>query len=219
MKEFIEFKEKIKSEKTKLLNMWISSFLCLVFAVYNIFIGFYHGLAWNKSIFAYYVCLFLIRFMIAKNMQKKIKKECVVSENMICYFSNLLILILNVFAIVPIVLMCLFRKTVNVSTITAITIATYTFYKVVVSIIKLSKIKNRQSALLVASDNVDFVDAIMSILTLQNTLILTFGSVTKSISILCVVTSSLFVIMLIIFSLIVLKISKQFLISGEGSGE
>lgn len=219
MGKFIEIKDKIKSEKTKLINMWISSFLCLVFAVYNISVGIYHGLAWNTSMFAYYVCLSLIRFMIVINMQRKINSCVTTSENMVYFASNLLLFILNVLAIVPIVLMCMFRKNVNVSTITAITIATYTCYKVVVSIMKISKINKRDSMILVASDNVDFVDAIMSILTLQNTLILTFGSVTKSISVLCIVSSSVFVLFLIVFLLIALRFSKLCLFLGERSGE
>lgn len=203
------FKEKIKSEEYALFGIYFSSALGYMFALYNIYIGLFHGIAWNISMFAYYVCLASIRLFVAVCMQKKMNKEKSASGNVCFLFSSIFLVVLNVLAIAPIVLMCLFREAVNMSTIPAITVATYTCYKVVMAITKLIRIKNRENLYLIACDNVDFVDAMMSILTLQNTLILTFGTVTKGMVILCVVSSSLIVFVLVVLSLIALNFSKR----------
>lgn len=108
MGNFSEIKERIKSEDATLFNVYFSSMLGYIFAIYNIFVGLFHGLAWNISMFAYYVCIASIRLVIATNLQKKIKNDNGYSDKVCFVVSSLLMVLLNILAIVPIVLMCLF---------------------------------------------------------------------------------------------------------------
>lgn len=71
--------------------------------------------------------------------------------------------------------MTLQQKNVNFSTVTAITIATYTTYKIIMSAVNFSKSQKSRHLSVKMLRNINFVDALVSLLSLQYTLIMTFG--------------------------------------------
>lgn len=160
-----------KLKNDKLYRMQVSFIFSILvtffFAIYNIFIGFYYNVPWNIAISGYYFFLLLLRILITINERKK----NVISKKQTLFFSFLFFL-LNISLIVPIILLVLFKRTVNYGTITSITLATYTTYKISSSIVyavkRKKELNNSYINLLMI---VKIVDALVSILTLQNTLV------------------------------------------------
>lgn len=86
--------------------------------------------------------------------------------------------------------MVLQQKAVDYSVIPAITVAAYTVFKFVTS--SVSYVKTRKTANLGvrAFKNLNFIDALVSVLSLQYTLLMTFGDgITGDMFTLCAVTS------------------------------
>lgn len=77
--------------------------------------------------------------------------------------------------IAPITLMALQKKEVNFSSVHAITIAAYTTYKIIMSAINFSKAKKNGNLSVKMLRNVNLVDALVSVLSLQYALVMTFG--------------------------------------------
>ena len=89
-------------------------------------------------------------------------------------------------------------KPINIGTIPSITMATYTFYSITTSIIEIKKYKNDNNILLKQLKLVSLINAIVSILSLQNTLIIVNGSMDNDMIILSIV-STIALLLLILF--------------------
>ena len=86
--------------------------------------------------------------------------------------ASVLLLVLNVSLIVPISLMVLMQKPVNLTLIPAIIMASYTTYRVIMAAIHLKKRAISSNILVRLLRTINFIDALVSVLTLQNTLIM-----------------------------------------------
>lgn len=86
------------------------------------------------------------------------------------------LILLDFALIIPISLMVLSRRTVVMGKIPAIATAAYTAYKITVSAVNYKKAKNRENLSLLCLKIINLKDAMVSVLTLQNTLISVFDS-------------------------------------------
>lgn len=84
---------------------------------------------------------------------------------------SIILIIMNSALIMPITLMVIDKKNVSISMIPAISIATYTTFKTIMASINLKKSKKSDDLLIKDLRNINFIDALISVLTLQNTLI------------------------------------------------
>ncbi len=149
---------------------WI---VTVVFALYNGFLGYKHSSLWHGTICVYYLLLVILRGMIIYS-EKKIfayaGKEK--ARSIICIVGAALLLILNASLIVPITIMVKQQRPVTMTLIPAISIATYTTYKITMASVNLKRSKRTADSLVRFLRMVSFIDALVSILTLQNTLIM-----------------------------------------------
>ena len=83
-----------------------------------------------------------------------------------------MLFLLNLSLVVPVSLLVLLQKPVKMSLIPAITMAAYTTYKTVMASVNLKKRKKSENRLVRLLRTINFIDALVSILTLQNTLIM-----------------------------------------------
>ncbi len=149
----------------------------ILFALYNGFLGIHLLSVWHGSICVFYLFLIAIRGMILltekKNMARD-EQERVHHRYKTAVISSLMLLLLNLALILPISLMVILEKPVNMGLIPAITMATYTSYKITMASVHIQKQRrNRDGNVLVAElRTINFIDALVSILTLQNTLIM-----------------------------------------------
>ena len=155
----------------------LSFSVTILFALYNGFLGVCLLSIWHGGICVFYLLLAAIRGIILlteknnRTSSEKQKSECRQRTFMI---SAAMLLLLNLSLILPISLMVVMKKPVNMRLIPAITMAAYTTYKLTMASIHIHKQKrsNRNNILVTELRIINFIDALVSILTLQNTLIM-----------------------------------------------
>ena len=155
----------------------LSFSVTILFALYNGFLGVCLLSIWHGGICVFYLLLAAIRGIILlteknnRTRSEKQKSECKQRTFMI---SAAMLLLLNLSLILPISLMVVMKKPVNMRLIPAITMAAYTTYKLTMASIHIHKQKrsNRNNILVTELRIINFIDALVSILTLQNTLIM-----------------------------------------------
>lgn len=156
--------------------------LCVsvLYSGHNIFLGAVHGTAWNWGIAVYYVLLSLIRAYVGGNEIYFAKKAFEEEERerrrkKIFLAQSAALLVLGFALVAPIALMVLQKRYVNYSEVTAIAIAAYTVYKVTLSAVNLKKTRRNFHLGIKILKDVNFIDALVSVLNLQYTLVMTFG--------------------------------------------
>ncbi len=155
----------------------LSFSVTILFALYNGFLGIRSLSIWHGSICVFYLLLAAIRGIILlteKNnsaRDEKQKSECRKRTFMI---SVAMLLLLNLSLILPISLMVVMKKPVTMGLIPAITMAAYTTYKITRASIHIHRQRhgNHNNVLVTELRIINFIDALVSILTLQNTLIM-----------------------------------------------
>ena len=144
-----------------------------LFALYNGFLGVYHSSLWNGSICVYYMVLVGLRTMIIaarKNEDRRTEPEF--AQTKVYVASAALFLFLNVCLVVSVSLMVVRQKPVDMTLIPAIAMAAYTTYKVVMASVNLKRRKRSSNRLVRLLRTISFIDALVSVLSLQNTLIM-----------------------------------------------
>lgn len=207
--------ETLKSNKVKKLKLITSFIITIIFTLFNAFIGLYKNSIWHISIALYYVILVLIRFVIVM-IEKKIKakennnqEETRNIRKVVYIIISILLIILSLALIVPISLMATNQKEVNMGLIPALAVSCYTTYKITISIINYKKSNNSISILYKQLKTVNLIDAILSILTLQNTLILVNDGLNNDMVILTSITSLVGVLIIFTLSIHSFKFIKQ----------
>ena len=169
VKEFFAIKE--NRAKTALICSFTVTF---AFAVFNGVLGIVKKSVWNGSISVYYFALLLIKgLIIFTELKSKSKEENYrrVLKQRIFITTTVLLFFIDIALIAPIALMVLNKKEVDIGMIPAIAIATYTTYKVIYSIIKYKSVGRNPDLTARQLRTINLVDAVLSVLTLQNTLI------------------------------------------------
>ena len=147
--------------------------LTVVFALYNGFLGAYHSSLWYGTISAYYLILSVLRGYIILSERRIARRDCREQARKRAYLvSSVLLLLLNASLAVPVSLLVMRQKPLNMTLIPAIAMAVNTTYKIVMASVNLKRRKRSDNSLVRLLRTIGFVDALMSILTLQNTLIM-----------------------------------------------
>lgn len=151
----------------------VSFAVTVVFALYNGFLGICHSSLWHGTICVYYIILACLRGLIINTVRKysRDEKRDETRKKVYIIVSGLLF-ILNSSLVVPIIIMIRQENPVNMTKIPAIAMAVYTVYKAIMASVNFRK-KNRSALSLVRLlRSINFIDALVSILTLQYTLIM-----------------------------------------------
>lgn len=181
------------------VKLFLSLFVYLLFVIYNLYFGINYKMKWNVAIGFYYIILFMIKLLILLFIKKELKYK---TELTIYIITFIFIIFLNISLIWPIILMLSNQRNGNIGTIPSLSIATYAFYSLTISIINLIRQKNINKLLLKQYFLINHVNALVSILTLQNTLILTNGEYTYNLKILTLISSILIYILIIVLTLL-----------------
>lgn len=160
---------------------WFSffSFLAsIAFTIYNAFLGIYYQSLFNGSIAVYYLLLIIVRMIIILfelHWNKTNDDEIDYKRVGLFIGSCALLILINIALIVPISLMVLNQKTVLMGLIPAIAMAAYTTFKITMAIINYTKTRKNNHLSIRALRIINMIDALVSILSLQNTLIVVNG--------------------------------------------
>lgn len=161
-----------------ILTTMPSFIINVAYTVYNGVIGIVNQSSWFITMAVYYSLLGVMRYH-AVNTGRKIsrmknqklirKKELAVIKT-----DGLLLLLLNL-ALSGVVLLTIAKGRAKAyPEIMAISIAAYTFYKTTMAVINMVKVRKMQSPILITIRNIGVADALVSMLTLQTTMLASF---------------------------------------------
>ncbi len=158
----------------------LSLLVTAVFAGYNVFLWFAYGAAWNIGIAVYYGLLTEIRACILiveeRLRRKELTEEQKGAVRIKMYFvQSIFLFAVDVALIAPISLMVLQEKAIGYTAIPAIAIAAYTTYKIALSTVNYVKNRRERQLSVKMCRNLNFMDALVSVLSLQYVLVMTFG--------------------------------------------
>lgn len=191
----------------------LSSLIGLAFIIYNGFLGVYYSSIWNGSICLYYILLAAVRGILVDCQRKKYDmpdKEKNSQRKKIFYLTHTIMLLMNVSLIVPIAVMIKGDRAYDLGMIPAITMATYTTYRIVTAIMHYSKSRKMDNALTAELRTINLIDTLVAVLTLQNTMILaSAGEITGKMRTLSRVSSTAIWLIILILSVLSFRYSLK----------
>ena len=191
-------KELLRNQKVISLKGIVSILITLVFVLYNGFIGFKYFAIWNISIAIYYSLLFLIKTLLILS-NKFLNEDDKKRRKDIYVVSFVLLLLINLALIVPTLLLIRNDKNVLVDQITSIAMATYSFYNITIALINLKK--STMNLLEMQLRLILFINALVSMMVLENTLINVNGSYSSDMFILSMITDSFFIALILFLTI------------------
>ena len=157
------------------VSLYASLIVNVAFGIFQLGLGFYYGSFWYYSMFAYYVCLAIMRFFLLKHTRvyhPNEEGEMEIKRYLLCGW---VLLIMNLALAVIIFFMVYWNRTFVHHMITTIALAAYTFYSLTFAIINIIKFKKFNSPVYSAAKNISLISACVSMLTLETTMLTTFG--------------------------------------------
>ncbi len=150
-----------------------------LFFCYNLFMGIAYKRIWNFSVCFYYLFLSIIKGILLLSEKKwKGLEENKAQEKRTKLFKrqSVFLLWIDVVLIAPVALLLLQQKAVPFGQIATIGLAAYTTYKIVMACIHITKVKKRANLSLQALKTISLKEALVSVITLQNTMVTVFGN-------------------------------------------
>lgn len=154
----------------------ISAFITFGFTVFNGVIGVLYRSVWNISICIYYVLLAVVRRIIVRSQRKTADKnqdkEIIKKTYAV---THIILILIDLALVVPIALMVIGARNYTFGIIPAISMAAYTTYRMTMSIIHYLKSKRNENHFIRVIRTINLQDTLVSVLTLQNALIIANG--------------------------------------------
>lgn len=177
----------MKNKLTLLFNRWrhdyafrtwlgaaMSTLATAIFALYNGLLWFAEGHVWSLSIAVYYLCLVAVRVTVLLPMRTERKLAPELKERRrrnIYAVTHGMLLFLNLALVVPLAVMVKGGRESALGLTPAIVMAAYTTWRLTTSILHARKARRQENILLAELRRVNLIDALVAVLSLQNTLI------------------------------------------------
>ena len=174
----------------------------LLYAIYHCVLGILNLSFWFIAMCAFYGILAIMRFsavLCERNHQKSPDND---TELFVMKLSGILLVILSIVLATVSYISLSQNIAAKHGEIIMITIATYTFYKIAMAIVKAVKQHKNPSPLLRTIRNIGYAEVAASILTLQRSMLVSFGSMSaKSIHFMNAVTGAVVCLFVLILGL------------------
>jgi hypothetical protein len=151
-----------------------------LYGVFQLWLGFYHHTFWFYSLGAYYICLGVMRFFLARHTTRYAPGERMQTELKKYRACGIVFLVMNLALALIIFFMVYFNRTFEHHMITAIAMAAYTFTALTAAIVNVIKYRKYNSPVYSASKAISLAAALVSMLTLESTMLTTFGDGTMT---------------------------------------
>ncbi len=147
----------------------------VAYAVFQLCLGMFHKSFWYYSMAGYYICLAVMRFYLSRHTSKhkvgeKMREELIKYRN-----CGIVFLVMNLSLTLMVFFMVYWNRTFIHHEITTIAMAAYTFTTFTFAIINIVKNRQYQSPVYSASKAISLAAACVSMLTLETTMLTTFG--------------------------------------------
>ena len=147
----------------------------IAYALFQLWLGFYHHTFWFCSLGAYYACLAVMRFFLVSHTRKFAPGEKMKTELVKYRACGWIFLAMNLALSLIVFFMLYWNRTFSHHMITAIAMAAYTFTAFSAAIVNVVKYKRYNSPIFSAAKAISFASACVSMLTLTSTLLTTFN--------------------------------------------
>lgn len=146
-----------------------------LYGILQLWLGFYHHTFWFYSLGAYYICLGVIRFFLVRHTARYAPGERMRAELKKYRACGIVFLVMNLALALIIFFMVYWNRTFEHHMITAIAMAAYTFTTLTTAIVNVIKYRKYHSPVFSASKAISLAAALVSMLTLESTMLTTFG--------------------------------------------
>ena len=137
--------------------------------------GFWHRSFWFSTLAGYYICLAVMRFFLVRYTIKNNPGEKLLEELIRYRMCGWIFLAMNLALSLMVFFMVHWNRTFRHHEITTIALAAYTFTAFTVAIINMVKYRKYNSPVYSAAKAISLASASVSILTLEATMLTTFG--------------------------------------------
>ena len=144
------------------------------YALLQLGMGFWHHTFWFYSLAGYYISLAVMRFFLVRHTSKHKPGEKMLDELIKYRACGIVFLIMNLALALIIFFMVYWNRTFQHHMITAIAMATYTFTALTVAVVNVIKYRKYNSPVFSASKAISLAAALVSMLTLESTMLTTF---------------------------------------------
>ena len=151
-----------------------------LYGIFQLWLGFYHHTFWFYSLGAYYICLGVMRFFLVRHTSKYAPGEKMQTELKKYRTCGCVFLVMNLALALIIFFMVYWNRTFEHHMITAIAMATYTFTALTTAIVNVVRYRKYNSPVFSASKAISLAAALVSMLTLESTMLTTFSDGTMT---------------------------------------
>lgn len=152
------------------------------YALLQLGMGFWHHTFWFYSLAGYYISLAVMRFFFVRHTSKYKPGEKMLEELRRYRACGIIFLVMNLALTLIIFFMVYWNRTFHHHEITTIALAAYTFTSLTLAIINTVKYRKYNSPVYSASKAISLASACVSMLTLESTMLTTFGSETMELA-------------------------------------
>lgn len=152
------------------------------YALLQLGMAFWHHTFWFYSLAGYYISLAVMRFFLVRHTRRHKPGEKMFDELIKYRACGIVFLIMNLALTLMIFFMVYWNRTFHHHEITTITLAAYTFTSLTLAIINTVKYRKYNSPVYSASKAISLASACVSMLTLESTMLTTFGDGTMSLT-------------------------------------
>ena len=150
------------------------------YALLQLGMGFWHKSFWFFSLAAYYICLGVMRFFLLRYTLSHKPGEKMLTELRKYRACGIVFLLLNLALTLMIFFMVYWNRTFHHHEITTIALAAFTFTSLTLAIINIIRYRKMGSPVYSAAKAISLASALVSMLTLEATMLTTFGGETMT---------------------------------------
>ncbi len=152
------------------------------YALLQLGLGFWHNTFWFYSLAGYYLALAIMRFFLVRYTRKHEAGERMLEELRRYRTCGIIFLLMNLALSLIIFFMVYWNRTFNHHEITTIAMAAYTFTSLARAIMNVIKYRKYNSPVYSATKAISLASACVSMLTLESTMLTTFGDGTMDLA-------------------------------------
>lgn len=156
-----------------MISLYISLAINLAFSVFKLVTGIIYSSFFIIAVAAYYILLSVIRFLLLAFLRHG--KQDLIKQYRRYRLTAILMMFINLTLSVFVLYMIIKNDEAPLSEIYVITSAAYTFYVLTMSVVDVIKYRKYESPVITAAKTVRFAQALVSLLSLEASMLVTFG--------------------------------------------